>query len=110
MSANILFHSALVAKVEGTDINYAISVSSSSITLMYLPTSGGFGVHTFTLDSLDLNHAYWHHIALAVFEQDATFYVNGSVAGVTALVGPIMDDATRDVKLGQIASRKLRDW
>lgn len=100
---------ALVAKVggaSGSDINYAITVSSSSIILIYIPT-GSSDVRTFRVDNLDLSHTYWHHIAVTVFEEDAAFYVNGSVVGLQRLDGPIMDDPFRDVKLGQIATREL---
>lgn len=85
-------------------MNYAVTVSSSAITFTYLPATGGLGVSTFTLGNLDLHHNYWHHIAVTVFEEDAAIYVNGSVAGVESLLGQIMDDASRDIKLGQIAT------
>ena len=71
---------------------------------MYRPSSGGSGIQSFALDGINLDHRYWHHIALTVFQEDAAIYVNGSVAGVQALVGPIMDDPSRDIKLGQIDS------
>ena len=41
---------------------------------------------------------------MTVFAEDAAFYVNGSVVGVATLDGPILDDASRDIKLGQITS------
>ncbi len=61
---------------------------------------------TFIVGGLALDHAYWHHITLTVYREDAAIYVNGSVAGVMPLVGPIMDDPSRDIKLGQISTRE----
>lgn len=107
---SIIF-SALIAKVggaDGTDVNYVVTVTSTSISLMYLPRTGGSGVRTLTRDGLDLSHAYWHHLAVTVFEEDAAFYINGSVVGVMALVGPILDNPLRDIKLGQISSREFK--
>ena len=102
-------HSALVAKVSGDDgseVNYAITVSSSSIRLTYLPRTSGSVVTSVAVNNLDLDHTYWHHIAVTVYENEAAIYVNGSVVGALALLGPIRDDASRDIKLGQIASSK----
>lgn len=90
----------------GSEVNYAITVSESSIRLTYLPRTGGFVVTSVTVDDLDLDHAYWHHIAVTVYDNEAAVYVNGSVVGTPALVGPITDNPSRDIKLGQIASRE----
>lgn len=92
---------------DGSDVNYAITVNSSSIRLTYLPRTGGFVVTSITVGNLDLNHAYWHHIAVTVYQEDAAIYVNGSVVGAMALLGPVMDDPSRDIKLGQIAASEL---
>ena len=86
-------------------MNYALSVSSSRIELQYR-SSAAAAVETFAVagGNLALDHAHWHHITVTVFEEDAAIYVNGSLVGVMALVGPVLDDTSRDVKLGQIAS------
>jgi hypothetical protein len=105
----VICYSAIVSKASGEDgseINYAITVSSSSIRLTYLPRTGGFVTTSVAVDGLDLNHAYWHHIAVTVFEDEAAIYVNGSVVAALRLVGSIRDDASRNIKLGQIASRE----
>lgn len=100
-------NSALIAKAGGTEgsiVNYAVTVSSSTITFTYLPATGGLGVSSFTLGNLALDHNYWHHIAVTVFQEDAAIYINGSVVGVEPLLGQITDDASRDIKLGQIST------
>ena len=58
------------------------------------------------MSDLALDHTQWHHVAVTMFEEEAAVYVNGTVVGVMALEGPIMDDPGRDIKLGQIASRE----
>lgn len=61
------------------------------------------------MGGLALGHAYWHHIALTVFEEDAAFFVNGSVVGVSSLAGPIMDDSSSGVTLGQMSTGEINN-
>lgn len=87
-------------------MNYAISVSSANVTLTYTPSSDpprGVSTST-TVDGLSLSHDYWHHVAVTVFDRDAIFYINGSIVGVMSLEGPIVDDPTRDIRLGQLST------
>ena len=85
-------------------------MSETTLSLDYLPDtldltslpSGSQRYRNATVSSLTFDPTQWHHITLTVYEQDAVFYVNGSVASVQVLEGIIIDDITRDVLLGQL--------
>ena len=59
---------------------------------------------TATVDGLALDSNAWHHVTVTTYAEDAVFYVNGSVVGVMRLEGPIVDNPSRDITLGQIAT------
>ncbi len=93
---------------DGLERNYVLTVSEQSISLDYLPSSldvsilppGSERYRTISVGGLSLSPDYWHHIAVTVYQEDAAFYVNGSVINVQSLEGAMVDES-RNVYLGQ---------
>ena len=85
-------------------MDYAIIVSSSHIELLYNSPGNPLSEGSYSVNDLLLDPNHWHHIAVTVVEEDAAFYINGTVVGVTTLENSVMDNGLRDIKLGQISS------
>ena len=93
--------------------NYVVSVDDDRLTFDYLPDTldlsslpaGSQRYRTVIVDGLLLPAGVWHHIAVTVYAEDATVYVNGSVEGAEALEGKMID-ANRSVLLGQTSQGK----
>jgi hypothetical protein len=91
------------ANADGTDRVYAISVTGSTLTFDYHPSSLiSVGYSSLTVDSLSLLSNAWHHIAVTVYENDFALYVNGTVQRATSLTSSIFE-SDDTVYLGQIA-------
>ena len=75
-----------------------------TIDISSLP-EGSQRYRTIIFDDLSLPAGIWHHIAITVYAEDASVYVNGSVAGVQALEG-MMVDADRTLLLGVTSDGK----
>ena len=94
--------------------NYVFSVEESSVIFDYLPDTldlstlpdGSQRYKTVTIDDVSLPAGVWHHIAVTVYAEDAAVYVNGTVEGVQALEGKMVD-ANRTVLLGQTSDGTL---
>lgn len=94
---------------DGLERNYVLTVSESTISLDYLPSTldvssllpGDERYRTVSVDSLSLSPDYWHHIAVTVYREDAALYINGTVVSAKSLEGEMVDDSTRNVYLGQ---------
>lgn len=71
----------------------------STLDLSSLPL-GAQRYRSAMVDGLSLAPADWHHIAMTVYEEDAVFYVNGTVVVVQRLEGTVVDES-RTVFLGQ---------
>ena len=95
----------------GTDSierNYVVSVEGSRVVFDYLPDTldisglpdGSQRYRTVIVDGVSLPGGVWHHVAVTVYAEDAAVYVNGTVEGVQALEGKMVD-ANRTVLLGQ---------
>lgn len=100
--------STLISKSisDGTDRTYAVSITESSLTFDYHPSTLISGYSTLTVtDSVDLSSSYWHHIAVTVYQNDFALYINGTAVNATGLISSI-PDSTRMVYLGQIAPSK----
>ena len=93
--------------------NYVVSVEQTRVIFYYLPDTldlsslpeGSQRYRTIIIDGVSLPPGVWHHIAITVYAEDAAVYVNGTVEGVHALEGKIVD-ANRTVLLGQISNGK----
>ena len=110
-SLHFLFYSTLISKSNsgGTTRNYAITVSHTTITLDYLPSTftSDSGFRNVSLPGLSLDPGSWHHIVVTAVDTIASFYINGSFVGGQSLVGSIMDDPNRDILVGQLFTCKL---
>lgn len=60
---------------------------------------------TVIIDGLSLPAGVWHHIAVTVYAEDAAVYVNGTVEGVQALEGQMVD-TNRTLLLGTASDGK----
>ena len=106
----LVFHRTLISKatVDGLERNYVLTVNQSSITFDYLPSTLDTSslppeaqrYASVFINGLSLHSAFWHHIAVTVYAEDAAFYVNGTVVTVQALEGEMVDEM-RAVFLGQ---------
>lgn len=93
--------------------NYVISVEEDRLIFDYLPDSldlsslpgGAQRYRTVIIDGLSLPSGLWHHVAVTVFAEDAAVYVNGTVKGVQALEGQMVD-ANRTLLLGTASDGK----
>lgn len=102
----LFLHRALISKVlNSRGLSYAIVISSSNITLIYIPSTGITSV-SYTIDGLSLDHRFWHHVAITVFADDAAFYINGTVVEAPRLQGSIVDEVNGNLKLGQMDTCK----
>ena len=87
--------------------NYVISVEEDRLTFDYLPDTvdlaglpeGSQRYRTVIVEGLTLPAGVWHHIAITVYAEDAAVYVNGTVEGVQALEGRMVD-TSRTLLLG----------
>ena len=105
-------HSAVLSKssTDGVERYYVLTVNQSSLTFDYLPDSldlatvpaGSPRYRSVVVGDLSLDPSFWHHLAVTLYEEDAAFFVNGSLAGVQLLEGRMVDNATSDVFLGQL--------
>ena len=94
--------------------NYVISVEEDRVVFDYLPDTvdtstlpeGSQRYRTVIIDGLSLPADIWHHIAVTVYAEDAAVYVNGSVVGVQALEGKMVD-ANRILLLGATSDGKV---
>ena len=94
--------------------NYVISVEENRLIFDYLPDTvdlsslpeGSQRYRTVIIDGLSLAAGVWHHIAVTVYAEDAAVYVNGTVEGVQALEGKMVD-ANRTLLLGDTSEGKL---
>ena len=75
--------------------NYAIAASKSSIVLYYLSSYSAGPV-----GSLSLTPGYWHHITVTAYQQDVSFYVNGTFVYAIGLGNSIVDQSG-DILIGQ---------
>lgn len=96
--------STLISKSssDGTIRNYAITITQSSITLDYLPSTMSSGFSSVSLTGLSLEAGRWHHIVVTAVSTRSSFYVNGSFVGGQTLLGSIVDSPNRDILLGQL--------
>ena len=87
-----------------------LTVNQTSLTFDYLPDTldlsavpaGSPRYRSVVVSDLSLDPSYWHHLAVTVFEEDAAFFVNGSLAAVQLLEGRMVDSVDRDLFLGQL--------
>lgn len=106
----LAFHRTLISKAtpDGLERNYVLTVNQSSIAFDYLPSTldtsslppGTQRYRSVLINGLSLHSAFWHHIAVTVYAEDAAFYVNGTIVTVQALEGGMVDER-RVVFLGQ---------
>ena len=103
-------YSTLISKSnsDGSTRNYAITVSQTTITLDYLPSTFTSGFRSVSLAGLSLDPGSWHHIVVTAVGTVASFYVNGSFTGGQSLVGSIVDDPNRNILLGQLFPCKFQ--
>ena len=102
-------YSTLISKSssDGTTRNYAITISQTTITLDYLPSTFTSGFMSVSLTGLSLDSGSWHHIVITAVGTIASFYINGSFVGGQSLVGSVLDDSNREILLGQLFPCKL---
>lgn len=87
--------------------NYVISVEEDRLIFDYLPdtidlsglSEGSQRYRTVLITGLSFPAGVWHHIAVTVYAEDAAVYVNGTVEGVQALEGKMVD-ANQTLLLG----------
>ena len=60
------------------------------------------GFASLTVKNLDLISNYWHHISIAVYDDDFSLYINGTVVNATGIDGAITE-SSNTVYLGQTA-------
>ena len=98
------FFRTLISKAtnNGADRTYSLSVTETSVTFDYLPNTKNSGYSTVTMNNLELSSSFWHHIAIAIYEDDFGLYVNGTIAHATGLDGSIQE-SSNTVFLGQIS-------
>ena len=53
------------------------------------------------VSGLSLSASVWHHVAVTVYAEDAAFFINGTVEGVVALEGMMVDSSENALLLGQ---------
>lgn len=75
--------------------NYAVAASKSSIVLYYLSSYSAGPV-----GSLSLTPGYWHHITVTAYQQDVSFYVNGTFVYAVGLGSSVVDQSG-DILIGQ---------
>ena len=88
--------------------NYVVSVEEDRVIFDYLPDTVDFSglpegsqrYRTVIIDGVSLAVGVWHHIAVTVYAEDAAVYVNGTVEGVQALEGKMVD-TNRTLLLGE---------
>ena len=93
--------------------NYVVSVEEDRLIFDYLPNTLDLSslpeaaqrYRTVIIDGLSLPAGVWHHIAVTVYAEDAAVYVNGTVEGVQALEGQMVD-ANRTLLLGTASDGK----
>ena len=93
--------------------NYVVSVEEDRLIFDYLPNTLDLSnlpeaaqrYRTVIVDDLSLPAGVWHHIAVTVYAEDAAVYVNGTVEGVQALEGQMVD-ANRTLLLGTASDGK----
>ena len=73
-----------------------------TLDLSSLP-AGSQRYRTVIVDGVSLPERVWHHVAVTVYAEDAAIYINGTVEGVEALEGKMVD-ANRTVLLGQTSN------
>lgn len=86
----------------GTQITYSVSITETTLTFNYFPETIQMGFSSLTVKNLDLLSDYWHHISVAVFDDDFALFVNGSVVNATGLAGAVTE-STNMIYLGQTA-------
>lgn len=70
-----------------------------TLDLSSLP-EGSQQYRTVMVDGLTLSPGVWHHVAVTVFAEDLSVYVNGTVEGVVSLEGKMVD-SNQTLLLGQ---------
>ena len=77
----------------------AATVSQRVLTFAYRPQEGGLAV--ITIDRLTLQSLRWHHIAITVFQQEFSLFINGSFIKGALLQSQIQDEPS-SILLGQL--------
>ena len=115
---HVLSRSTVVSKSspdsDSIERNYVVSVEQGRVIFDYLPDTldlsslqeGSQRYRTVIVDGVSLPAGAWHHVAITVYAEDAAVYVDGTVEGVQALEGKMVD-ANRTVLLGQTSNGKV---
>ena len=102
-TTNLITYRTLVSKsspdADSIERNYVVSIEEDRVVFDYLPDTvdlsdlpeGSQRYRTVIIDSVSLAAGVWHHVAVTVYAEDAALYINGTVEGVQALEGKMVD-------------------